>query len=283
MGSHYVPQQYLRGFQCVDQPGKVWVYDKLEKCSRLLPIKVVAEESEYYDAEAERTLSQRVEGPAHAALARILRREKPLSADRKSLAIYIAAMMVRVPRRRRKAEELYPSTLRKLVEEFRGHVKARAQYRGKEKTEQTLAEVDRIEQKMLRGSTPEVQALIRSPMPRDSIVQHVENMPWRIVRAPAGENFLTSDNPAHYFDGLGIGRPESESVFPLSSQAAIMACWHGAKSSWTEVHGKAALVREINRRVASGAERFVFSHANEPWIAKIADKARPRFNRMMWT
>ena len=32
MGHHYVPQRYLRGFQCPEKPGWVWAFDKQLLC-----------------------------------------------------------------------------------------------------------------------------------------------------------------------------------------------------------------------------------------------------------
>jgi hypothetical protein len=69
MGHHYVPQQYLRGFEVEEDPGTIWSYDKVLKTFLKIPIKVVAQEADFYDADVERELNESVEGPAHAALA----------------------------------------------------------------------------------------------------------------------------------------------------------------------------------------------------------------------
>lgn len=44
MGFHYVPQQYLRGFEVSDDPGTIWTYDKIPRRFAKIPIKVVAQE-----------------------------------------------------------------------------------------------------------------------------------------------------------------------------------------------------------------------------------------------
>src|SRR5688572_15933616 len=122
MGSHYVPQQYLRGFQAPEEPGAIWCYDKKTARFRRVPIKVVAQETGYYDEGVERELSERVEGPAHAVLAKIRRREEISSSEREQFALYATSMMLRGPRRRRAAFDLMPEVLADVTDGVRAAI-----------------------------------------------------------------------------------------------------------------------------------------------------------------
>jgi hypothetical protein len=42
------------------------------------------------------------------------------------------------------------------------------------------------------------------------------------------------------------------------------------------------IAKEINRRVASGAERFVFSSVRARWIETLATRRNPFLSRIRW-
>jgi hypothetical protein len=93
--------------------------------------------------------------------------------------------------------------------------------------------------------------------------------------------FVTCDTPAHFFEGLGVGRPDSEFTFPVSKDFALIGehC-----RNWGMVFEKpqVQLAKEVNRRVLSNAERFVFSPKREAWIEKVAQKTDPYLSRIKW-
>ena len=68
MGNHYIPQEYLRHFANPVDLDKIWMYDKSSGEIKLLPIKVVAQESSFYTPEDERALNETIEGPAQFAI-----------------------------------------------------------------------------------------------------------------------------------------------------------------------------------------------------------------------
>src|SRR5437667_294001 len=37
MGLHFIPQRYLKGFECPGKPDYIWMYDKAKKTTRCLP------------------------------------------------------------------------------------------------------------------------------------------------------------------------------------------------------------------------------------------------------
>jgi len=63
---------------------------------------------------------------------------------------------------------------------------------------------------------------------------------------------------------------------------ALFASWQGEQNTIIYIQARPALVREANKRLMNGAERFVFSHRQEDWIAKISDKTNPYLSRIQW-
>ena len=44
-------------------------------------------------------------------------------------------------------------------------------------------------------------------------MEYIHNMAWHVLPAPPGMYFVTCDTPAHIFEGLGVGRTDSEFTF----------------------------------------------------------------------
>jgi hypothetical protein len=92
MGHPYVPPQYLRGVEVSDEPGAIWTYDKTSRQFAKIPIKVIAQKTDYYNADVERKLNESVKGRTHATRVQVRRREQFSPEDRFRLAVYIATM-----------------------------------------------------------------------------------------------------------------------------------------------------------------------------------------------
>ncbi len=284
MGHHYVPQQYLKGFEASDEPGAIWTYDKKTHRFARIPIRVVAQEAGYYDPEIEEELSKLVEGPGHSSLAKLRRHESLSGDDRLRLAMYVATMMMRVPRRHRKASELMPSVLNGVIDEVRSRIEewAKRPDVDQELVARRLAEVEHAHRKVSQDPPTEVVEQIRSPWPSEKVVGLVHGMTWRIAMSNGENRFLTSDNPAYFFEGYGLGAPEAEITFPLASDIALLASWQGVPRSVISVQAWPELVKEVNRRVASGAERFVFYDERRDWVATVSEKPNPFLRRISW-
>ena len=284
MGHHYVPQHYLRGFEAAEEPGTIWAYDKVLHRFTRVPIKTIAQEAEFYDEQVERELSERLEGPAQKCLSQMRRRELLSPDERLLVAAYIATMMMRVPKQRAKALKIVPSALKSTIDAARNTIHGWA---SSDDTDQALvarrlAEVDRLESVWIQSPPPDVVNRIRSPWPTEKIVALVDSMVWRIVRATEDECFLTSDNPVCIFEAYGIGKPESEIAFPLAPDAALLASWRGPRRGLIEVPRWPAAIREVNRRVVAGSDRFVFFHKNAQWVATLAEKQYLFLSRIQW-
>ena len=109
-------------------------------------------------------------------------------------------------------------------------------------------------------------------------------MTWRVLLAPEPERFVTSDNPTFHFDSLGLGRSDSEFSFPVSPGVAIHGFRRPTVAGATLYTGaRAQVVREFNRRLIYGAERFVFSGSREKWIETVAGNEHPYLSAINWT
>jgi hypothetical protein len=284
MGHHYVPQEYLRGFADPHSPGAIWMYDKLSRRFLHASIKSIVQEAGYYSKEAEKQLSELVEGPAHYALKKLRRGDSIGDTERTQMALYLGTMLMRVPRRRKKAFDMLPGVLEDTINKVSAQVVQWAHSEGADfqLVSRRFAELERARESLRREPPLEVVEQIRAPWASERILALVSAMTWRIVSTGGVAFFITSDNPAYFFEAYGLGNPESELTFPLASDMALLASWQGAPRETIFLNAKPALVKEVNRRVASGAERFVFYHAREEWVAKIADKQRPYLSRIQW-
>lgn len=284
MGKHYVPQRYLRRFAVPGDESLIWMYDKVARrwSDRPVAINKVAQERDYYPDDVEKQLTTLVERPGNNAIETFCSRSHFRPEHRSALSVYMAVMTMRGPRKRRESAERFPEVLestmarlRSEAEEAAGEVDAGALAR-------FLAELDRLEEKYREGIPDPIAEQVRSPWPSAAVVAAVERMTWRFVPAPAGDFYLTSDNPAFYFGAYGLGSPKAELTFPVSADLALLGSHQGPPGSTLLVTPRPALVREINRRTATGAERFIFTGYREWWIEVVANKKYPYLSRIAW-
>jgi hypothetical protein len=283
MGKHIIPQKYLRGFATTSDPLQIWMYNKQSRAWSRVAIAKAVQQSNYFDAETEKKLAISVEHPAHAALSNIRVRKHITKDERDALALYIAVMMMRVPRRRRKAREMIAPTLHDVIEQLRADLLAQAssaEHLGN--VQSGLRHLDTIEEKLSRDTPPEVLANIASPWPNAAVLTAVRDMPWRIATTSGPSFFLTSDNPAYFFEAFGVASVDSELTFPLASDLALLGSWQGTLGSTEFLDAKQPLVKEVNRRIASGAERFVFYRTRATWIETLVHRSDPYLSRILW-
>ena len=108
-------------------------------------------------------------------------------------------------------------------------------------------EIETAARKFAVDPPSEVVELIRSPRPSPRYVALLYVMTWRIIVSNS-EKFITSDNPAYFFEVYGIGSPEV--CCPLAPDMGLHMSDQGEPGGLLFVHGRRATVKEINRRVA---------------------------------
>src|SRR5439155_12275977 len=125
-------------------------------------------------------------------------------------AAYIATMYKRVPKRRDEISNMVPSVAEKVLKRLDAVVKEwAAAHPDRDAVSRRQKEVETVSVAVrsnpLKGA---VTNLIRSPWPSQRVVVTISAMIWRIGRIKDPSSlFVTSDNPVHFFKGLGIGTP----------------------------------------------------------------------------
>ena len=254
--SHYVPQEYLRPFAPPSQPDQVWRMDKLNGESKLLPIKNVGMEKDFYTGRYEDWLSLKVEGPAWGPRNELLRHEQIDLDGRRKLAILLYSMMVRGPR-----------TRRILVEESIPRLAPEVALR--------LTVGDKTSGEIIR--------MLHSLPVSDRVVALLSDMTWRVVtiKERGHERFITSDNPVFIDYGYGLKRPFGELSFPLSSRTALHARWQGQPGKLLFDECPSSTVKEFNRRSVLESVQYLFSDSESKWVLKVR-KHRSPLHRLSW-
>ncbi len=194
------------------------MFDKRRGTVTKAPIATVAQERGFYEDEAERELARRVETPANEVTEKLVAGLGLTTKERFDFAVYVATMLTRVPAHRVKAYSVLPSTLEEAKETVRTRITAREVALGSDASSiaEELADVDRIVSECHTSPPKAIVDYIRTPWPTDDMVQAVMAMTWRLLKPPKWEFFITSDNPAVFFEPYGLASPESELIFPLS-------------------------------------------------------------------
>lgn len=282
MGSHYVPQHYLRHFATQDDPNSIWMYYKRpsKKKPESLPIPIVAQSRGFYTDADERALSEAIEGPAQRPLTSLRNGEILDSKERKAVALYLESMIKRVPFFRSILIALVPDTKESLIADVLN-------------SEQTLSadfdlttaalreQIDRwnhaLDDTGLLRTHPAVIGQWSDP----DIVDSLYSMTWRVIKSE-WDCFLTSDNPVFFDDGLGLQNQHSELSLPLSSNVALHANRQGPRAGLLFVMANQSVIEEINRRSAFRSHRFAFYHKDSAVVSSLVAMERIPVHQMMW-
>lgn len=260
------------------------MFDKVSSQSREASIAKVAQEARFYEPETEVQLNQMVERPANPVIEKLLRKQRPTTEEKWSLALYIAVMLKRVPYRRHEALALVPQVLDDTVGEVRTCLMSLVGAPGVDQSllQERLAQVETIYEKYKREPPPEVTRQIRQPWPTREMIELLKQMTWRVLETSGPNFFMTSDNPAFFFSTYGLKNPEAEVCLPLSTRYALHCCWQAAKSDLVFLGASQSFVKEVNRRLASATTRFAFYHEHAQWVHRLLSKDSPHLSRIRW-
>jgi hypothetical protein len=284
MGDHYVPRKYLRGFCEPGSEDMLWQYDKQRGQFNRVSVATIANERRFYSPDVEAKLASLVENPANAAIDKLRHGTTIDAADREHLALYIATMIKRVPRSRQLATDLMPQALADTVNALKELIsRATSENRlDAGVAARRLAETDAAAERFMQSPPPEVIEQIRIPWPTPEMVALVFGMTWRFVTTVGPSYFLTSDNPAFIFEGLGLAGPGAELTFPISTKLALHGSWQPGPSD-TLITTDQKTVKELNRRIARTATRFLYYHERQDWIASVCQQnEQSTLNRINW-
>ena len=262
------------------------MHDRQGRAARLVPIKNVAQISKFYSEDMERFLATEVETPGNRAIDKLLNWKGLDHSERQQLALYMGAMIKRVPRHRRFVAGMVPDVLADVIGNIRGQLHAMSDEGHSDPTliARRLGEIDRISVAYSRELPPQLAEKVNTPLPSETITAVLGSMTWRVLVSDGPQYFVTTDNPAFFFraGGFGLGNAVSEISFPLSTRFALHGSYQPARGNLVYLEVAQRTVREINRRLISDADRLVFYHERARWIERLLAKKNLYLSRIMW-
>ncbi|MBI4916664.1 MAG: DUF4238 domain-containing protein [Acidobacteria bacterium] len=283
MRCHYIPRAYLLRFCHSNEAPLIGAYDKVAKSFLHVSVGNVAVQGDYYPQEVEAQLASAVEDPANRVIESLLAMHPISDEERIALALYVAVMLKRVPAGRERARALVPGVLQDTIRGFVSHVRRLVDEQSLDPTiaEHRIDEAFELEERYTRDVPKELIVQAESPWPSAKIVAAIVGMRWRVMVTDGPIYFMTTDNPAFFFTSYGLSRAQSELCLPLNTQTALHANWQG-DSPFQFVRVRQAMVKEVNRRLASKATRWLFYNQQAPWVETIANKKHLYLSESRW-
>ena len=267
MGHHYLPQRLLRGFAHDEK--YIWMLDMRSfDQPRSLPIVRVAHEPGMYTEELEGKLNDEIEQPFNAVLDRLECGKDLIAQDTDVLSRYVLTMYRRVPKGRDRSREALPGVSQQVE---------RANLAQLDEMERQGEDPDLVQR--ARQNVSQIHARLREDPTRlwhDTLQPEIfprvfgalRQMSWTLWKAAPGRQLLIGDNPVLFDEARGIGHARGEVLFPIRSDALLVASW--------QVSGQRQLTvqqtRLVNARSVAGAQRWVFFERHESWIVPFARK-----------
>jgi hypothetical protein len=297
--NHYVPEFYLRMFAA--SGNHIFVYDKQHQEERWQSTKDTAVECDLYTAvspegelidDIETELLQPFENVAAPLLKSIAYRDGPLpKGSAEVIGTFIALLSARVPRNIDAARELcriwgieyqralagHPDRLKKLRENY-----------VRDTGDEAMLSVEEMEkylsnpEQYFKVSFNRQVAMALSLMNIDVKLKIIPTLHWSFCRTHGPIPFVTSDCPVVAFAPVGDGKvifnaywysPALEVSFPLSPHVCLLMRRRPQQVS--RAVGE-AFVKEINRRTAYAAERFIYSSLSCNYLNRLVTWAEQR-------
>jgi hypothetical protein len=300
---HYVPRFYLNYF--TDNKGFVFVYDKEDNKMFSAKPESIAFEKYYYTIEDEtgeadpeliEDLLSHIETYGGQAFKQLLLRETLNDNEKSNLCAFIACMFIRGPNYRSNVENIFGQS----VEKFSKFVASNATYFNKHidpELKRSFPEEnissEEIRKYILEGeysikANPIVSLYTGIP----SILTFGEiffNMKWNFYVATEELHFLTCDNPVFMFDpthdpkgksGVRFLSKNVEITFPISKDLCAVGAWQLIKD-FVYVQAKNQLIKQINYRTISSANRFVYSQERNEKLLDAVSKYKGSSPKMI--
>jgi Protein of unknown function (DUF4238) len=296
---HYVPQFYLNYF-CSEGASTLWVYEKGSARPRSQTPYNTAVEGGLYaltvdgrkDDLVERNLSE-IESVTKPILDRWQQHGAlPLPEEIMIVVQFLALLHVRVPRMIATIEEAMEITAiegTKLFAErqpdvIREIVRSRPPAQGIDAPtpEEFLDSIRNLE-KHFKVVVNREASVAESFKLAPRLVRELHEMEWWLCDAPPGKFLITSDTPLCAYVptsetkgifGSGLGLKNVELSFPISPRVCLLLHRHGGG----ERRGRftSNIVRCMNARMVTTAERFVFSPQQSSRVARLIRASRPQ-------
>ncbi len=278
MGKHFIPQFYLKGFTDIKIPSSIWVYEKGGQRIFNTSPKNIAHGKRFYPDETELYLSNEIESPSNPVLNKIRERKAITQKDKVSLSNYITVMLKRVPY----AKERLKTAAPKVSEELEKDIDAEFEKRRKKNPSKTRElEKRRREAKGIlnRISGESLEDVWLDVIPQEmtpKISRLLSQMTWRFFICEEPNSFLSCDNPVFFHESIGMAKEHSELTFPISSHIVLWVTWWGQDGEY--INATNLIIKEINRRMASNATRFIYFNKKRDWVVTLANKKTHRLH-----
>ncbi|MCR9133839.1 MAG: DUF4238 domain-containing protein [bacterium] len=272
MGRHYIPREYLRGFQ-IPNESKVYAYDKTGN-SFPVSIEKIAQETSMYSDETEEFLNNDIEQPANKLLKR-LRCSRILDTDEKYIfSKYMYNLHVRTPDSYQEFIDSTPEFIEKIRSENLTLI-------------DSMIENSKSKSEVLKNRRSEINSILDSfkknppkiawensldPEISNKSAKAMSQMTW-VLFYENYDCFLTCDKPLFYFKGLGIANNYSEFSFPISSRIVLWGSWRTDFND-TIIRANNKVVRNLNNRTLSNVYRHAFMANQKPWVTKVIRKEK---------
>jgi hypothetical protein len=282
MGDHYVPQHYLRGFSDPPLFSKIWVYEKGSTQKFQSSIKSVANEKQRWPPHVEKYLANKIEAPANFVLDKIRSRQLISQSDKDVLSAYMVVMMQRVDRGLERMKEIAPEIIEQIFTTLEKQIQTDIEKNPSRRDALTkvLHELPILKLKYTAEFPIEIWYQNLTPDGLPQIRAILPQMTWVFFTADKKQPFLTNDNPIVFFEWEGVGKPNSEIVFPISSEIVLWATWRKNIVDNQYATAKEAIIREINRRVVHSATKYVYYSIEADWVVNLVNKKNIRLNRI---
>jgi len=301
--NHYLPQFYLKFFLNNDS-NVFWVYHKGKNESiPQTPINTGIEKNLYnikmedgtINDSIEKNVLSPLEGEASSIIENLVKNKSQIKNESiPILALFLSFMATRIPRQIEMIREMgtvvaeyIGSELAKNPNEIENILK---ELKASKKIDKNLTTVEA--QKILSEapdryniSMNKKAATGMSLISTSDILYELIQMNWCLYRSPSKNHFITSDCPfvsfvlddkGKAFFGAGIKLQNVEISFPISPEKCLYIDRKNNKR-YRAVNKK--VVKEINKRTAWAAERFLISHIRLKSVQNLCDWSSSTLNQ----
>ena len=291
---HIIPIMFLKNF--CDEKSRIWVYDKTNPSKGLVAShpKNTAIQNYFYSIHLdngakdsntiEDVLAEVVEGPAVAALKSLKACNLPSHEGRQRLAFFFGILFSRSQAYREAYEDFVSkffnpnSKLQNIAQNPENFARWADDY--ERKHGQPMADnIEELRQEILAGAyklkISSNLGLKKINEVGEKMADHIADMIWTIIKAPAESYFLTADNPILVSNIelqellipnwsipslLDMKDSRTEIFIPISKTIGLLASNNAnSKAKDSIIDGDPSFVKKKNRALAQNATRFVYS------------------------
>ena len=274
--NHITPQEYLKHFATSKCPDRIWRYDKRKAFPELLPIIATGQRKDFYPSVEESRLSK-IEQSALVPFNQ-LRGHLPISeSGRVAAAHYLATMIARTERVRLK--------MAKYLSEDIANAKNAPELSAAKwnvPVAPMLEHFGELEEQLSYDPLRTKDTILHQVLEFPDVQDLIAEMNWQVLTANASEGFLTSDTPVFVGRAKGLKPPNGTFLFPLASWIALVGSWQTPQRSLAYLSADSRFIREFNRYVSSGADRWLYYRERADWVIKVMKNPSIRVGREPW-